>query len=351
LEQEHQIVTQDLKMSNALEIVKRGKPETLRNIVAKSNEKLGGLNYTLRLKNENIQSLIDDGTLFIGLGISHPGAMGNLERARGATPTQPSVIGYAANILKDPFDIIGDYLFDEPRRDEKFSTMSTIVETCVKRWRKHHDNPPKRLILFRNGSSDGQFASILEHEIPLVHYALKQANAVDCKITVMVSQRSHNIRLFPENIDESTQKNMSISAKYGRSGAKLNLNIKPGTVVDSMITHPEQPEFYLNAHLAIQGTTRTPRYTILLDESDFSSDEIQSMTYALAYGHQIINSPTSLPAPAYIALMYAKRGRAVFTIKQNEMNYRRDDGGLDYPKISETLNYGNTEIGDRRINA
>ena len=40
-----------------------------------------------------MQTLIDEGTLFIGLGISHPGAMGNYERARGATPVEPSVIG------------------------------------------------------------------------------------------------------------------------------------------------------------------------------------------------------------------------------------------------------------------
>ena len=40
-----------------------------------------------------IHNLIEDGTLFIGLGISHPGALGNYERARGAAPNVPSVIG------------------------------------------------------------------------------------------------------------------------------------------------------------------------------------------------------------------------------------------------------------------
>jgi hypothetical protein len=53
---------------------------------------------------------------------------------------------------KDPFDIIGDYMYDEPRRDEKFGTMQKIVETCVTRYMEQRD-PPKRLILLRNGSS------------------------------------------------------------------------------------------------------------------------------------------------------------------------------------------------------
>jgi hypothetical protein len=37
-----------------------------------------------------------------------------------------------------------------------------------------------------------------------------------------------------------------------QSGRRVNLNIKPGTVVDQQLTHPEHNEFYLNSHTAIQ---------------------------------------------------------------------------------------------------
>lgn len=43
---------------------------------------------------------------------------------------------YAANIKKDPYDFVGDYVFDEPRRDEKFSTLATIVSQCVMRYQE-----------------------------------------------------------------------------------------------------------------------------------------------------------------------------------------------------------------------
>jgi len=102
-EQRFGIVSQDLKMSNADEILSRGKQETLSNIIAKTNVKLGGQNYTITAADPMIKTMINEGTLFIGLGTSHPGAMGSYERARGATPSIPSVIGYSANLKASGF--------------------------------------------------------------------------------------------------------------------------------------------------------------------------------------------------------------------------------------------------------
>ncbi|KAI1729709.1 piwi domain-containing protein [Ditylenchus destructor] len=269
-------------------------------------------------------------TLFIGLGISHPGAMGNYERARGKTPDVPSVIGYAANMKKDPFDFVGDYVFDEPRRDEKFSTVSTII-------------------IYRNGTSEGQFGMSLQYEVPLIKYSLETLLQIpECKVTILVSQKAHNIRLFRHDMPQNTV----ITLPNGRE-KKINVNIKPGTVVDTQLTHPMQSEFYLNSHLAIQGTARTPRYTVLLDDSKFSLDDIEGFTYALSYAHQIINSPTSLPSPAYIALLYAKRGRAVHTEARRAgfQDETTDDGALDYQRISNRLAYCETSLADQRVNA
>jgi hypothetical protein len=101
---------------------------------------------------------------------------------------------------KDPFDFVGDYLFDEPRRDEKFSTMAKITQTCVLRYQEQRSELPRRLILFRNGTSEGQFQTTLQYEVPLVRHALNECAASDCKITVIVTQKMHNIRLFEEPV-------------------------------------------------------------------------------------------------------------------------------------------------------
>uniref|UniRef100_A0A1I8BDY6 Piwi domain-containing protein n=1 Tax=Meloidogyne hapla TaxID=6305 RepID=A0A1I8BDY6_MELHA len=318
-ERKYEIVTQDLKLSNAAEIAIRGKQETVLNIVCKTNEKMGGINYTIRLADQRIHDLIEDGTLFIGLGISHPGALGNYERARGAAPNVPSVIGYSANMKKHPFDFVGDYLFDEARRDEKYTTLAHITKNCVTRYQDQRGDTPKRLILFRNGMSEGQFATAKQYEIPMVRLALRECSASNCKLTVLVSQKTHNIRLFAhEELSKST-------------GSSKNLNIKPGT-----------------------GTTRTPRFTILEDDTKFKMDQIEQICYALSFGHKIINSPISLPAPVYIALMYAKRGRAIFQVNREYeeiAQMRKDDGQFDYQQISDSLCYTNTKLKNLRINA
>ncbi|KAI1717288.1 piwi domain-containing protein [Ditylenchus destructor] len=324
-EQRYQVLTQDLKMNNAFEITTRGKRDTMRNIVCKTNQKLGGLNYTVIIKDPATRSMIESGTLVIGLGVSHAGAMGNYERARGAVPDIPSVIGYAANMKPDPFDFVGDYVFDEPRRDEKFSTVATIVTNCIERFRKNRNQDPTRVIMYRNGTSEGQYGMALQYEVPLIKHALQGLDLPECKLTVLVSQKAHNIRLFTSPMPEKTE----ISLPNGRT-KKLNVNIKPGT-----------------------GTARTPRYTVLLDESKFPMDMIESFTYGLSYAHQIINSPTSLPSPAYIALLYAKRGRALFN-EAKRAGYQipyLDNEAVDFQGISETLSYSTTILLDQRVNA
>nr|CAD2182617.1 unnamed protein product [Meloidogyne enterolobii] len=85
-------------------------------------------------------------------------------------------------------------------------------------------------------------------------------------------------------------------------------------------------------------------------------DQIEQICYALSFGfaHKIINSPISLPAPVYIALMYAKRGRAIFQVNREYdeiAKMRKDDGQFDYQQISDSLCYTNTKLKDLRINA
>lgn len=61
---------------------------------------------------------------------------------------------------KDPYDFVGDFLFDQPRREEKFSTISSVIDTCLRRFIEHRSMKPKRLIVFRNGTSDGQYQMV-----------------------------------------------------------------------------------------------------------------------------------------------------------------------------------------------
>ncbi|VDK65852.1 unnamed protein product [Anisakis simplex] len=89
VEATEQIVTQDVKTSTALSAPKKW--QTLDNIVNKTNLKLGGMNFDLRLESERAQkSIMDPGRLIIGLDITHPPA---INKSKDKDNSVPSVVG------------------------------------------------------------------------------------------------------------------------------------------------------------------------------------------------------------------------------------------------------------------
>ncbi|UYV68163.1 AGO1 [Cordylochernes scorpioides] len=75
----------------------------------------------------------------------------------------------------------------------------------------------------------------------------------------------------------------------------------PGTTVDMGITHPTEFDFYLCSHAGIQGTSRPSHYHVLWDDNQFSSDELQCLTYQLCHTYVRCTRSVSIPAPAYYA--------------------------------------------------
>lgn len=97
---------------------------------------------------------------------------------------------------------------------------------------------PLRIILYRDGVSEGQFLHVLQHELTAIREAcIKLEAEYRPGITFVVVQKRHHTRLFcSEKRDQS-----------GKSG-----NIPAGTTVDVCITHPTEFDFYLCSHQGIQ---------------------------------------------------------------------------------------------------
>jgi len=331
LEQKHDIVTQNVTSKIALEsITPQGGRLTLANVVNKTNMKCGGLNYAVYP--HGYRSPLGDDDLFIGFGSNHPGSYSSeSERKTGGAPT---VIGYAANDLEHPCAFSGDYVYSESRRDEKVGVIDQIVKLCTMRYIRNRGKYPKRVLCFRNGCSEGQFASILRYEVPLIQKVLKELK-VDAGITLIVPNRMHIVRLTPSD---------------PRGNKAWEQNLPCGTAIDSVINHPVFFDFYLLSHIARQGTAKVPRYTVLHDSNKMGSDELILISYCLCFEHQIINGPTSFPTPVYIANRYAERGRMVYNVFQRtELVHQQELPG--YEEYNERLTYYNRQIRDKRFNA
>jgi len=116
-------------------------------------------------------------------------------------------------------------------------------------------------------------------------------------------------------------------------------------VVDTVITHPREFDFYLCSHWGVKGTSRPTHYHVLWDENQFTSDELQKLVYSLCYTFVRCTKPISLVPPAYYAHLAAYRGRLYLERSENT-GYMRNASTLSraappkatpLPKLSENV--------------
>jgi len=345
VEQRYEIVTQEFRVSTIIKVVQRNQWQTVQNVVYKTNCKMGGLNYTLFPNNQTAKQIMGSDTLIIGLAINHPsGGRKPLQTSDQASESTqqvqqeksaPSVVGFAANVGKcDEFEFVGDFIFQDYQGEIDINATMQAIKKVLSLCKLVRKSPPKRVIIYRNECSDGWLSFILSYEVPMIKSVLAKAGCKDAKLTIIVASRLQSVRFFRDKIDSSAK--------------PPEQNIPVGLVVDSTVVHPEFCEFFLNSHRALQGTARTPRYLVALDENNYQLSNLEEMTYQLCYGHQIVNMPTSLPSPVYIANRYAERGRKMFNSRMKE-----DGRGIDdFDAMTKEMCYHEKEeLKQRRVNA
>jgi eukaryotic translation initiation factor 2C len=255
-----------------------GKDQYLANLGLKINAKLGGSNAELsgRLPyfgNENR-------VMFIGADVNHPGAQNKTSPSIAAvvgTINWPAANRYAARVRPQ---------YHRKEQILNFGDMCLELVECYSRLNKAK---PEKIVIFRDGVSEGQFDMVLNEELMDIMKAFKSINYTPT-ITLIVAQKRHQTRLFPG--DE------------GSTG-----NVSPGTVVDTTIVHPFEYDFYLCSHYGSLGTSKPTHYYVLWDEHGLSSDDLQRLIYNLCFTFARCTKPVSLVPPVYYADLVAYRGR------------------------------------------
>jgi eukaryotic translation initiation factor 2C len=255
-------------------------PQYIANILMKVNAKLGGKNTVIA---ENMPKF-GKGTIVFGADVTHPSPFDR---------TRPSVAAIVASMDQNFIKHAGA-VRAQGHRVEQIEYMKDMTVDLMKRYYRETRTKPERIVVYRDGVSEGQFHMVLNYEVT----AIREACAVLEKgyappITFIVVQKRHNTRLFPAN-----------TADADRSG-----NVKAGTVVDNVICHPVENDFYLMSHAGLQGTSRPTHYHVLLDEIGYSADEIQSITYKLCYTFARCTRSVSMVPAAYYSHLLAFRAR------------------------------------------
>jgi len=272
--------------------VNKTSPQTLSNLCLKINVKLGGVNSilvpTIRPK------VFNEPVIFLGADVTHPPAGDNkkpsIAAVVGSMDAHPS--RYAATVRV------------QQHRQEVIQELSAMVRELLILFYKTTRFKPNRIIMYRDGVSEGQFSTVLQHELTAIREAcIKLEPEYKPGITFIVVQKRHHTRLFCADKKEQS----------GKSG-----NIPAGTTVDAGITHPTEFDFYLCSHQGIQGTSRPSHYHVLWDDNHFDADELQCLTYQLCHTYVRCTRSVSIPAPAYYAHLVAFRARYHLVEKEHD---------------------------------
>ncbi|XP_012942742.1 protein argonaute-1 [Aplysia californica] len=232
--------------------------------------------------------------IFLGADVTHPPAGDTLK---------PSIAAVVGSMDAHPSRYSATVRIQE-HRQEIIRDLATMVKDLLIQFYRSTSFKPTRIILYRDGVSEGQFQSVLGHELRAIREACMKLE-VDYQpgITFIVVQKRHHTRLFCADRRDHT----------GRSG-----NIPAGTTVDQGITHPTEFDFYLCSHAGIQGTSRPSHYHVLWDDNRFNADELQILTYQLCHTYVRCTRSVSIPAPAYYAHLVAFRARYHLVEKEHD---------------------------------
>ncbi|KAG6333722.1 hypothetical protein ID866_5365 [Astraeus odoratus] len=277
------VATQCLKSSKCF----RAKAQYYANVI---NVKLGGINTIP--DPQSVSALTDprNPTIVMGADVIHP-APGSEGR--------PSFTALVGNVDSDTAKYVATSRVQTSRKEiiEDLQEMAKHILTMYMRYRQHAEKKtgniaPTRLVFFRDGVSEGQFQQVLDFELEALKGACKDLK-INPKITMIVVAKRHHVRFFTVNPGDAD-----------RSG-----NCPAGTIVDQVVTHPTEFDWYLISHGGLLGTSRPAHYNVLYDENNFHVDNLQSLSFALCHVYARSTRSVSIPAPVYYADIVCSRAK------------------------------------------
>ncbi|KAH7911489.1 ribonuclease H-like domain-containing protein [Hygrophoropsis aurantiaca] len=265
----------------------KGQPQYFANVALKVNMKTGGVNH--KLDENSGRWLAEVPTMVVGMDVTHPGP--------GSAKGTPSIAAVVASVDHHYAQYPASLEIQESKKEMITNLKSMMVER-LNLFRKHNGNKlPQRVLVYRDGVSEGQFAIVRDEELPQMIAAFHTFDvpktAYRPKLTIVICGKRHHTRFYPTE----------------QATAAHDGNPRPGTVVDRGVTAVYDFDFFLQAHGGLQGQTRPTHYYVVHDEIGFNADTIQVLTNSLSYMFGRATKAVSLVSPAYYADVACERGR------------------------------------------
>lgn len=150
--------------------------------------------------------------MIVGMDVTHPAPKSML-----GTPSIASVVASVDGMYGQwPGSIRC-----QTSRQESLEALDVMVKERLALWKKTNNKLPERILIYRDGVSEGQYAMVLTDELDQIRKACDFYGAEPApKITILVVGKRHHTRFYPTK-----------EADADKKGNPLN-----GTVVDRGIT-------------------------------------------------------------------------------------------------------------------
>ncbi|KAF8208188.1 argonaute-like protein [Mycena galopus ATCC 62051] len=262
----------------------KGQLQYFANVALKVNIKMGGRNHGLDA--QSMAWLSQAPTMMMGIDVTHPGP--------GSVKGTPSIAAVVASTDQYFAQFPASMEIQESKKEMVTNLAKMTHERLVLFQATNRNQLPQRILVYRDGVSEGQFRIVIAEELPEIRRAcMKFGPNYRPKITIVICGKRHHTRFYPTE-----------AANAANDG-----NPKAGTVVDRGVTAVYEFDFFLQAHGGLQGTTRPTHYYCVHDDNAFTADGLQQLTNAVSYMFARATKAVSLVSPAYYADLACERGR------------------------------------------
>uniref|UniRef100_A0AAQ4R0U9 Piwi-like protein 2 n=1 Tax=Gasterosteus aculeatus aculeatus TaxID=481459 RepID=A0AAQ4R0U9_GASAC len=234
--------------SQAINVRTISKPQKLRSIAQKvllqMNCKLGGELWTVNVPLKHL--------MVVGVDVHHD-----------PSKAHQSVMGFVASVNSSLTRWYSRVTFQTPN-EELINGFRVCLLAALHKYYELNHNLPEKIVVYRDGVSDGQLTILAQYEIPQLIKCFETFPSYEPKLVFIVVQ---NVRTPP-----------------------------PGTVLDHTLTQKDWVDFYLLAHTSRQGCGLPTRYIALYNTANLTPDHLQRLTFKMC--HMYWNWPGTIRVPA-----------------------------------------------------
>ncbi|PIC12310.1 hypothetical protein B9Z55_028538 [Caenorhabditis nigoni] len=288
-----------------------GNRTTVDNVIRKLNLKCGGTNFYVEVPEavnnrlvcinpEEMRKKLYKNTQFIGFELSHTGAQSKFDKLKEDAEIDPTIVGVAYSLKHSTQ--LGGFSYFQDGRVHKLTHIQEKFGECLKGYQEATDSLPKTIVMYRVGSGEGDYPQVRKEVEEMREAADSFESGYKPKFLMVLAQRNSHVRIFPEHINNGN--------------ARIQ-NVRSGTCVESIGSAHGLMEFILCCQSAMIGTIRPTRYTVIVNDTDWTKNELMNVTYHLAFGHQVSYGPPSVPNVLYAAKNLAKRGQNNFKVHKD----------------------------------